>query len=63
MLHVNKTFQDTTNLGSGSHTFKIGWKSRDGASEQPADIINPNTTDDGRAHQTGTFIQLMEVLI
>ena len=63
MLHLNKTFQDTTNLGTGSHTFKIGWRSRDGATEVPADIINPNTTDDGRAHQTGTFIQLMEVLI
>jgi len=63
MIHVNKTFQDATNLGTGSHTFKIGWRSKDGALERPADIINANTTDDGRAHQTGTSIQLMEVLI
>ena len=62
IMIVNKTFEDTTNLGTGTHNFKIGWRDRAGGSEKPADVINYNSSDDGRAHQAGTEIQFMEVL-
>ena len=62
MMHVNKVFEDTTNLGVGTHNFKIGWRDRNGGNEKPADVINHNNTDDNRAQQAGTFIQFMEVL-
>tara|TARA_R100000654_G_scaffold12166_1_gene26426 strand:+ start:1642 stop:2442 length:801 start_codon:yes stop_codon:yes gene_type:complete len=63
MMHVNKTFEDTTYLGTGTHNFKIGWRDRAGGNERPAQVINHNSNEDGRAQQAGTFIQFMEVLI
>jgi hypothetical protein len=53
-----------TDLGSGSHTFGFGWKPHSGsAGQRPCDIVNYNSTDDNRAHQTASTFIVTEILI
>jgi len=62
-LIVNQEWEDTTNLGAGSHTFEFGWRVRNGSSgEKPFLVINVNSGDDGRSHQTSSTFTFYEVL-
>ncbi|MDC1096426.1 hypothetical protein OAS47_03830 [Pelagibacteraceae bacterium] len=62
VLMINKEFEDTSNFGVGNHTFEYGFRPRNGATDQPYGVINPNHNDDARAMQQGTFIIFQEVL-
>jgi len=63
-IHINKVFDDRADLDAGTHTLEIGWRTRNGASvDKPTTIINPNSSDDARAHQTGFHLFINEVLV
>lgn len=48
-------------MGTGLHTYTYGWETRDGTSNTPFSIVNPNSTDDARNQQTGTVFIIYEV--
>jgi len=55
--------QKWTGLSVGSHTISLGWKLRDSsAGNRPFQQWNPNSSDDGRTHQTSTALTITEVL-
>ena len=61
---INQKWQDTTNLGSGDHTFEYGWRVKTGATgNRPAHQINPNSSDDNRMHQQSSTFTFYEILI
>ena len=50
-----------TGLGTGSHNLEFGWNVRNNNDARPFTTWNPNSTDDGRDHQTGSTCTIMEV--
>ena len=63
-ITITKTYEDASNLGSGNHTFEWGWKPRNGStSDRPYEVINYNSSDDARQHQTSSVFQVFEVTI
>jgi len=49
------------NLAAGTYDLKLGWSTQNGTSQRPAGYWNPNSTDDGRDHQTGTEMIVWEI--
>ena len=48
-------------MGTGLHTYTYGWETRDGTSNVPFNVVNPNSSDDARNQQTGTVFIIYEV--
>jgi len=48
-------------MGTGLHTYTYGWEVRDGTSNAPSTVYNPNSSDDARNRQTGTVFIIYEV--
>tara|TARA_S200000501_G_scaffold309197_1_gene299006 strand:- start:1092 stop:1613 length:522 start_codon:yes stop_codon:yes gene_type:complete len=58
---IIKNDDSTQELGAGSRTWKIGWYPRNGSSgEKPFGIINPNSSDDARNNQYGSYMSVWE---
>jgi hypothetical protein len=58
---ISKSF-DSSAIGTGSNTLRIGWRARNGDSgNSPGQVWNPNSSDDAREHQNGTYIIIDEV--
>lgn len=57
-LSVYKTF---SGLGTGSHTITIGWAPADGSANDPAGIVNPNSSDHAGSQQTGSNFHIWEM--
>jgi len=55
-----QVLQFWTGLASGSRTITFGQSSANGTSNRPANVINPNTSDDGR-FSTGTVFLIHEI--
>jgi len=49
------------NLAAGTYDLKLGWSTANSTSQRPAAYWNPNGTDDGRDHQTGTEMIVWEI--
>ena len=50
-------------LGAGSRTWTVGWRTRSGSSgDKPFEIWNPNSSDDSRNQQYGSLMSIYEYL-
>tara|TARA_Y100001970_G_C14248317_1_gene869902 strand:- start:319 stop:1074 length:756 start_codon:yes stop_codon:yes gene_type:complete len=49
------------NLAAGTYDLKLGWSVANSSSQRPADMWNPNASDDARDHQTGTEMIVWEI--
>jgi hypothetical protein len=60
-LSVNKDFKVNA-LDVGTHTIRVGWKPRNGSSgERPFNILNPNSSDQARRHQSASWMCIEEI--
>ena len=58
---LHKVF-DYSAVGAGTHTFEMGWRTRNGSSgDRPGEVWNPNSSDDARTHATGFWITFTEI--
>ena len=58
---IIKNDDSTQELGAGSRTWKIGWYPRNGSSgEKPFRVINPNSNEDSRNNQYGSYMSIWE---
>ena len=58
---LHKVF-DYSALGAGTHTFEMGWRTRNGASgDRPGNVWNPSASDDARNHARGFWITFTEI--
>jgi len=55
-----QTFYGVT---AGSHTYYRGVRSRDGSSNKPMNVYQPNSSDDARNRQQGSVIVIMEIAL
>ena len=55
---IQKSFK-TFNLGIGTHRLDIGWNAN--SNVRPTTYLNPNSTNEGRHHQTGSHILIYEI--
>lgn len=55
---VHKSFK-TFNLGVGNHRLDIGWNAN--TNVRCTTFLNPNSTNEGRHHQTGSHILVYEI--
>ena len=50
-------------LGAGSRTWTVGWRTRSGSSgDKPFEVWNPNSSDDSRNQQYGSLMSIYEYL-
>tara|TARA_Y100000389_G_scaffold48751_1_gene44112 strand:+ start:4602 stop:5354 length:753 start_codon:yes stop_codon:yes gene_type:complete len=58
---LHKVF-DYSAVGAGTHTFEMGWRTRNGAAgDRPGSVWNPSSLDDARTHATGFWITFTEI--
>ena len=55
---INAEYDSTE---TGSLAIEIGWGSANGGNDKPAEIWNPNSTDDARSHQKSSTLTIFEV--
>ena len=62
-ISILQEWEDTTHFSAGTHTWEYGWRTRNGAgSNKPFVLLNPDSADDGRMHQTSSTFTFYEVL-
>jgi len=60
---VNTTWMNyhANNLAAGTYDLKLGWSVQNGTAQRWGAIVNPNSSDDGRDHQTGSEMIVWEI--
>ena len=60
---VNTTWMNyhANNLAAGTYDLKLGWTAQNGTAQRWGAVWNPNSSDDGRDHQTGTEMIVWEI--
>lgn len=54
-------YQIWTGVSAGSKTFGWGWQPNDGSANRPVNVINVNTSEDGRNRQNGSEFYIFEI--
>ena len=66
ILYVHRIVDNTDaaqELNAGSRSFRVGWYPKNGDSGQrPFEVVNVNSTDDGRNQQYGSIMSIYEYL-
>lgn len=58
---IIKNDDSTQELAAGSRTWTVGWSTNSGSSgDKPFRNINPNSSDDGRNNQYGSYMSVWE---
>jgi hypothetical protein len=56
-----QVLQTWTGVSAGTVSISVGWASQNGSNHMPANVYNPNSSDDGRNRQQGTVFTMYEV--
>ena len=62
-VHWGHKRVDRSSVDAGSHTVIWGWRTRAGVSaNRPGNVLNPNSSDDNRMHNSGFYCFIDEIL-
>ena len=60
-MHWGHKRFDSSNLDAGNHTLTWGHRARVAGNERPGNVLNPNSSDDTRMHNSGFYCFIDEI--
>lgn len=61
-MHWGHKKIDRASVDAGTHTVIWGWRSRTGGAQKPGNVLNPNSNDDVRMHNSAFYCFVDEIL-